>query len=310
MSQCIALMTEAMQAASDCRIAVPQRLIAPLIDSSGFITLMPGSTLQPRIYGAKVIGVHPTNPDRGLPGHQGFVALFDHDTGTPVAIIDGTQVTTTRTAAASALATRTLARPDAKTHGVFGAGMQAEAHVEAINAVRAIERVTIWARVQAKAESLAEKLRELHSCQIRVTTDPSEAAACDVVTTVTGAHEPVVRGEWLKPGAHLNLVGAHSPKTREIDDEVVRRSTIYVDLMRSALNEAGDLLIPMQSGVICARDIVGEIGQVLAGTVAGRKHAAQITLYKSLGIFAQDLIAAAHVYQVACKQNVGSSVEM
>lgn len=299
-----------MQAASESRIAVPQRLITPLIDGSGFMTLMPGSTLQPRIYGAKVISVHPGNSARGLPGHQGFVALFDHDTGTPVAIIDGAQVTATRTAAASALATRTLARADAKTHGVFGAGVQAEAHVEAINAVRNIERVTLWARDQAKAEALANKLRELHRCEIRVTADPAEAAACDVVTTVTSAQEPVLRGAWLNPGTHLNLVGAHSPKTREIDDDVVRKSAIYVDLMRSALNEAGDLLIPIRSRVISNKDIVGEIGQVLAGAVAGRQHAAQITLYKSLGIFAQDLIAAAHVYQVACERNVGSNVEM
>jgi ornithine cyclodeaminase len=310
MSCCIDLMADAMQAASKGQIAIPQRLISPLIDHSAYFALMPGSTLQPRIYGVKVISVHPNNPAQGLPGHQGFVSLFDHDTGAPVAIIEGAQITAIRTAAASALATRTLARSDARTHGVFGAGVQAATHVEAIAAVRPIERILIWTRTQTKAEALAAELRESMSCEVRVTLDPAEAAACDVVSTVTSSSEPILRGVWLRSGSHLNLVGAHSPETREVDDDVVRRCAIYVDLMQSAMDEAGDLLIPIKAGVIAQADIAGEIGQVLAGEVVGRKDAAQITLYKSLGVVAQDLIAAAHVYRVACEQRVGSVISL
>lgn len=310
MSTCIDLMSQAMQAASKGQIHTPPRSISTLIDRSAYFGLMPGSTLQPRIYGAKVVSLHPNNPAQGRAAIQGFIALFDHDTGTPVAIVEGSQITAIRTAATSGLATRTLAKSTARTHGVFGAGVQAAVHVEAIAAVRPIQRVLIWARDIAKAELLAIELRERMRCDVHATPDPAEAAACDIVTTVTGASEPVLRGDWLKPGAHVNLVGAHSPTTREADDEAIRKSAIYVDLMQSALNEAGDLLIPMRAGVISQAHIAGELGQVLAGEVAGRGDDEQITLYKSLGIFAQDLIAAAHVYRRACEQGVGGVVDL
>lgn len=148
---------------------------------------------------------------QGRPAIQGFIPLFDHDTGAPVAIVEGSEVTAIRTAAASGLATRTLARADARTHDVFGAGVQAAVHVEAINAVRAIENVFIWVRDLTKAQRLAGELKKRFGCNIRATADPSEAAGCDIVSTVTGASEPILRGEWLKAGAHVNLVGAHSP---------------------------------------------------------------------------------------------------
>jgi ornithine cyclodeaminase/alanine dehydrogenase-like protein (mu-crystallin family) len=309
-SRCIDLMGTAMQGASNGDIAIPQRLITPIIDNSAYFALMPGSTLKPRIYGAKMVSVHPNNPAEGRPAHQGFVALFDHDTGAPVAIIDGAMITAIRTAAVSGLATRTLARTEARTHGVFGAGVQAAHHVEAIAAVRPIERVLLWARAQKQADELATQLRARVNCKVDVATDPEQAAACDIVSTVTSASEPVLRGEWIKAGTHINAVGAHSPKTREIDDAVVQRSRIYVDLLRSAMSEAGDLLIPINAGLVTNDHIVGELGQVIAGKIPGRENDEQITLYKSLGIFAQDLIAAVHVYRAACEENVGSLVPL
>lgn len=309
-ADCIDLMALAMQAASKGEVAIPPRLITPLIDDSGLLAVMPGSTLHPRVYGAKIISIHPTNPVRGLPALQGFVTLFDHDTGAPVAIIEGAELTAIRTAAASGLATRVLARPAARTHGVIGAGVQARSHVEAIAAVRAIEEVRIWARSRERSEALVSMLPAAAGCRIRAVSDPREAAACDVVTTVTGSSEPVLRGAWLQPGAHLNLVGAHSPKAREADDEAVRRCAIYVDLRQSAKSEAGDLLIPMKTGVITPADIRGEIGQVLANEVPGRENDEQITLYKSLGIVAQDLVAAAYVYQEACRRGLGCNASL
>jgi len=308
MADCIDLMAVAMQATSKGEISIPPRLIASLIDNSGLFGLMPGSTLSPRIYGAKVVSLHPNNPAQGRPALQGFVTLFDHDTGAPVAIVDGAEITSIRTAATSGLATRVLANVGVKTHGVFGAGTQAVTHIEAIAAVRPIEEVRIWARSLEKAQALASELSTRARCRIRAVEDPSEAAACDVISTVTGSSEPILRGAWLRPGSHLNLVGAHSPKTREVDDEAVRRSAIYVDLRQSAMNEAGDLLIPMKAEVIAPSDILGEIGQVLSGAVPGRRSLEQITLYKSLGVVAQDLFAAAHVYQAACQQEIGSVV--
>lgn len=309
-SSCIDLMAEAMQAASSGQIQAAPRSISALIDRSGYLGLMPGSALRPRVYGAKVVSLHPQNPAQGRPAIQGFIALFDHDTGSPVAIVEGAEVTAIRTAAASGLATRTLARSNARTHGVFGAGVQAAVHVEAVNAVRSIDEVLIWTRDSIKAQRLAAELKERLRCEARATSNPAEAAGCDIVSTVTSASEPVLRGEWLNPGVHVNLVGAHAPTTREADDETMRRSAIYVDLMQSAMSEAGDVLIPMGAGVISSTAIRGELGQVIAGDVAGRADDRQITLYKSLGIVAQDLVAAAHVYRTACEQNVGCEVTL
>jgi ornithine cyclodeaminase/alanine dehydrogenase-like protein (mu-crystallin family) len=305
MAECVDLMAVAMQAASKGEIAIPPRLITPLIDNSAFFGLMPGSTLRPRLYGAKVVSLHPSNPASGRPALQGFVTLFDHDRGCPVAIIDGAEITAIRTGAASGLATRLLANPGAKTHGVFGAGIQAVTHIEAIASVRPIEEARIWARSLQKAQALASKLNSRAGCRTRAVEDPREAAACDVVSVVTGAGEPILKGAWLQSGSHLNLVGAHSAKTREVDDEAVRRSVIYVDLRQSAMNEAGDLLLPMKAGVISPADIKGEIGQLAASEISGRQSPEQITLYKSLGVVAQDLFAAAHVYEAARQQKIG-----
>lgn len=308
--ECIDLMAHAMRAASNGQIAVSKRLVVPLVDDSAQFMLMPGSTLEPRVYGAKLINVHPGNAAHGRPLHQGFVALFDHDTGAVLAIVEGAEITALRTAAASGLATRVLASGDAKTHGVFGAGPQAASHIQAIAAVRSVERVVIWARKRASAEQLASDLKGTLDCDIVASADPEVAGRCDIVTTVTTSREPVVRGAWIRPGTHLNVVGAHTPTTREVDDATVAKSAIYVDLMQSALSEAGDLLIPMKSGMFHPSSIMGEIGQVLSGEVLGRTDAAQITLYKSLGIVAQDLIAAAHVYQRAVAQDLGTVVRL
>lgn len=308
MIECIDVMAEAMQATSRGAVTIPQRMAMPLADGSGALYLMPGSTLQPPVYGAKLISLHPRNASQSRPVIQGFVVLFEHDTGVPAALIEGAQLTLLRTAAASALATRTLARSDAGSHGIFGTGPQAAVHARAIAAVRKIGRVVIWARNHDKAQALAAELRAELDSEVVASPDPAVAGACDVVTTVTASSEPVLQGAWLRPGAHLNLVGAHSPTTRESDDDVVRRSRIYVDLMQSALNEAGDLLLPMRAGIIDRCAIVAELGQVLSGVAPGRSDDSQITLYKSLGIVAQDLAAAAHVYQQAVARGVGTVV--
>jgi len=308
LGECIDVMAEAMQAASRGAVAIPQRMAVPLIDGSAAMYLMPGSTLQPPVYGAKLISLHPRNAAQGRPVIQGFVVLFEHDTGVPVALVEGARLTLLRTAAASGLATRTLARADAGSHGIFGAGPQAAVHARAIAAVRKIARVVIWARNHDKAQALAAELRAELDSEVVASPDPAVAGACDVVTTVTASSEPVLQGAWLRPGAHLNLVGAHSPTTRESDDEVARRSRIYVDLLQSALNEAGDLLLPMQAGIIERSAIVAELGQVLSGAAPGRSDDSQITLYKSLGIVAQDLAAAAYVYQQAVARGVGTVV--
>ena len=310
MADCIDAMAEAMRAASNGAVSMPLRLFTPLADESGSLGLMPGSTLDPPFFGAKVISLRFDNPAKGLPTVQGYVSLFDHGTGTPVALIEGSSVTAIRTAAASGLATRELARQDARTHGVFGTGVQAVAHMDAVSSVRNIDAVFVWGRDADKARRFAAEQSERTKLEVIETEDPAEAAACNVVSTVTAATEPVLKGEWLQPGSHLNLVGVHTPDAREVDTAAVRRSRVYVDLMESAMNEAGDLLIPIGKGAIDTAHILGEIGQVLTGAVPGRTGDADITLYKSLGVVAQDLFAAARIYARALEDGAGVEVDL
>jgi ornithine cyclodeaminase len=309
MARCLEAVEEAMRAASAGQVVAPDRLIAPLPDGVSYFILMPGSLEQPPVYGAKIVGLHPGNSAAGRQAVQGFVALFDGHDGGLLALIDGAELTRLRTAAASALATRELARSDACTHGLFGAGVQAAAHLEAIALVRRIEHTVVWARDPGKAREFALEQGQRTGWRITATEDPAEAGACDVVTAVTNSPTPVLRGAWLRPGAHLNLVGAHEPEHREADSEAVCGAAVYVDSRQSALNEAGDLLIPIAEGGMSADDIVGELGEVLTGEAAGRRDARQITLYKSLGIVAQDLFAAVRVLQAARDQDVGRTVE-
>jgi len=310
MTACIGVLADAMLAASGGAVAMPLRVFAPLADDSGSLGLMPGSTLVPPVFGAKVISLRFDNPAKGLPTVQGYVTLFDHDTGTPVALIEGASVTAIRTAAASGLATRELARQDARTHGIFGTGVQAVTHFDAVACVRDIERVVVWGRDADKARRFAAQQSERGQVEVTATEDPAEAANCDVVSTVTASTQPILRGEWLEAGCHLNLVGVHTPGAREADTVVIQRSRVYVDLIESAMNEAGDLLIPIDEGAIDEAHILGEIGEVLAGTVDGRTGDSDITLYKSLGIVAQDLFAAAHIYSRALEDGAGVEVDL
>ena len=307
MAECIDAMDPAMCATSDGSIRIPPRVLFPLVDDSGFFATMPGSSLE--ALGAKVVSFLPDNPSRGRPAIGGFVTLFDHQTGSPLALVDGAVITDVRTAAASGLAVRQLARPDARTCGIFGSGGQADVHIEAMCAVRPIEEVVIWGRNLQKAEALAQRHSGRHGASVRATDDPAEAGACDLVCTGTLAREPILRGEWVQPGAHVSLVGAHNLNTREADSDLIAKAKVYVDSLESTRNEGGDVMIPIQEGVIDESHIMGEIGQLLLGDIPGRQSDEEITLYNSLGVVSQDLYAAAHVYRQAKEQNVGTVVE-
>ncbi len=310
MPACINVLDKAMRAASSGGMSIPPRLVAPLADASGFLLLMPGSSLDPAVYGAKVISLHPDNPARGRPPIQGFVMLFEHISGSPVAIIEAGELTAIRTAAASGLATRELARDEAKTHGILGAGVQAGTHIDAIAAVRDIELVCVWARDPGKGRRFAERHAARTGLDIVAVRGPQDAAACDIVSVVTGSDEPVLKGRWLPSGCHVNLVGAHSPTSREADTETIEKASVYVDLLESARNEAGDLLIPIAEGRFSEAAIVGELGHLLNGQIVGRRDRHQITLYKSLGIVAQDLFAAHFVFENARRQGLGTELSL
>ena len=310
MDLCIEVMGKAVIAATNKSIALPPRMWMPLYDKSGSLGLMPGSASEQSIYGVKVVGLHPDNPQEGRPTVQGFVALFEHETGAPVAIINAAELTAIRTAAVSGLATKLLARPDVERHGILGTGAQALTHAEAILSARpSVKETVIWGRDVSKAKAVADAIKERTGVNARATEHAEDAAACDVVTTVTGAKTPILRGAWLPDGAHINLVGSHEPNRREADTLTITRSSVFVDLRESALAEAGDLLIPIEEGALSADDIVGEIGAVAQGRVRGRIDADEVTLFKSLGNIAQDIYAADALLRKAVNSGVGAIVE-
>jgi len=305
MADCISVMESAMLAVSNNRVSVPPRQISPINTNNDLFGVMPGSSVELSTYGVKLFSLYPDNPAKGLPALQGLVTLFDHKSGTPIAIIDGAEITAIRTAAASGLATQYLARDDARTCGIIGTGVQAIAHIDAMLAVRPVEEILIWGRDFGKAAAMAAAQSERTGLTVRATKALAEVGACDLVCTVTNSPAPILKGQYVKPGTHVNLVGAHSSTTREADTDLIVKSAVYVDLLASVHNEGGDILIPIQEGALDKSKLVGEIGQLLRGDIAGRTDEAQITLYKSLGIVAQDLFAAEFVYTRAKAEDVG-----
>jgi ornithine cyclodeaminase len=295
---------------------MPLRSVMMPPDAPGFMGLMPGwSRGQGKSTGAfalKAVCILPGNPARGLDAHQGLVTLFDGETGVPTAILDASAVTAVRTAAVTAVATGALARPDAATLAVLGAGTQARAHLRALAGVRAFERVWVYAPTAAHAEEVADAATAAGLAGVTVAASAQAALHdADVVVTVTSAREPVLRREWLKPGAHLNAVGASSPRSREIDTATVAASALFCDSRESLRNEAGEFRLAIAEGLITGDEHVrAELGEVLAGTAAGRRDAGELTMFRSLGLAVEDLAAAQCAVAVAAQQGIGTEVEL
>jgi ornithine cyclodeaminase/alanine dehydrogenase-like protein (mu-crystallin family) len=309
MSDCIEAVDRAMRALSELRADVPLRTIMLLPGGRNFYGVMPGYLDDPRALGAKILTVYPDNTKRGLPSHVGLVVLFDTEIGVPLAVMDAAELTAIRTAGASAVATRALARQEASHLAILGTGDQAVTHLEAISNVRKLQTVHVWGRSSEKAERLAEEQGSKLSLRIEVSKTAEEAVrGADIVCTVTASHEPVLSGAWLQPGAHVNLVGSSRLTSREADDEVVSRSRFFVDSRTSARAEAGELRHAMDAGRVSDRHVLGEIGEVLGGGVVGRTSDSDITVYKSLGVAVQDLAAAHVVYDRALRSHYGTRV--
>lgn len=258
------------------------------------LLLMPAWRLG-RETGVKLVHVCPGNELRSLPVVQGVYVLFDGPTGTPRAVLDGTELTLRRTAAASALAARHLAREDASTHLMIGAGALAPHLVRAHAAVRPIRRVLLWNRTRSRAEKLAAELAG-EAFAVTVVDDRLAALAeADIVSCATLSREPLVEGRHLRPGTHVDLVGAFRPDMRESDDDLVRRARVFVDTREGALAEAGDILQAIASGALTADAIAGDLYELCGGRVTGRRDASEITVFKSVGTAIADLVAAAMV---------------
>jgi ornithine cyclodeaminase len=250
-----------------------------------------------RYMGVKSVSVFPDNNTRGLPAVMGTYLLASAETGAPLAVFDATRLTVWRTAAASALASRHLSRPDTARMLMIGAGALAPFLIRAHASVRPIRRVTIWNRSRARAEALAAEMSAPGlACDV---TDDLEAAtrAADLVSTATISSTPLVRGAWLTPGTHVDCVGAFTATMRETDDDVVRRARLYADTFAGAFGEAGDFLIPIAAGVITRDAVLGDLAALERSTATGRTSSDDITMFKSVGASLEDLAAAVAVYE-------------
>jgi ornithine cyclodeaminase len=253
----------------------------------GELLLMPAAGR--RGVGVKLVTLNPSNPERGRPFVQGVYVLFEPGSLSPEAVLDGTALTNLRTAAVSGLATRHLARPDASRLVLFGAGATANAHLDAMLAVRAVRTVRVVSRSSAPAESLAGRARE--AGLDAATAGPEAVAESDLVCTCTTSERPVFDGSLLPPGVHINAIGAYRPDMRELDDETVARARVVVEARAAAMAEAGDLLIPLRSGRIGRDHVVADLGEVVRGTTV-RRDPEDITVFKSVGIAPEDLVVA------------------
>jgi ornithine cyclodeaminase/alanine dehydrogenase-like protein (mu-crystallin family) len=282
MEDLIPAMADALRDLSAGAVLQPLRTVLSISRHDGFLGVMPASG---RALGAKLVTFYPQN--NKVPTHHAMVLLFRPETGEPLAVMDGRLITEMRTAAVSAVATKLLARTDTKKLTILGSGVQARSHLEALRLVRSFGEVKVWS--PRNAERFAQEFN------VHATGSPEEAVrGADVIVVATAATTPVLRGEWLAPGVHINAVGATQPNWRELDDEVLRRSRIYVESREPALKESGD--------VIAAGKEPTEIGEVIAGKHAGRKSTDEITLFKSVGVAVEDIAAAELVLKAVLRQ--------
>jgi ornithine cyclodeaminase len=305
MSTCIDLMADALAAASKGEAVLPLRQVVRLPDTANAFALMPA--LLGDALGAKIITVFPGNDATPYDSHIGVVLYFETTNGQLRAIIDASSITAIRTAAVSGLATQLLARRDAGDLAILGGGVQALTHLEAMACARPLRRVRIWSRSAERRDSFTRQAKSRLGVDVEACATPHDAVdQADIICTVTAAKEPVVLGDWLAPGTHINAVGSSLPRARELDTRAVVRSRMYVDRRESALNEAGDFLIPRSEGAITDAHIRGEIGELVAGTVNGRMADDDVTMFKSLGLAVEDVACAAYLYKRALSEGAGT----
>lgn len=310
MGECIDLMHRTMSAVSEGRVVLPLRSVLVMPGELGMMGNMPGYLGEPECFGVKLVSLIPRNKPPQYSSHLGIVLLFEVEHGQPVAMLDAAEITAIRTAAASGLATRLLAKPEASDLAILGAGEQASSHLAAMLCVRKLRRIRVWGRDEDKAAAFALTEGAKHKVTIEVVSTPREAVTgADIICTVTKAREPILLGEWIEPGAHLNVVGSSISTTAEIDTPAVVKSRFFVDYRSSTITEGGEYLRALRAGAITPEHILGEIGEVANGSKTGRTSPGDVTLYKSLGIAPQDLASAHYVLQKARERRVGQVID-
>ena len=303
MADCVDAMGEVLAELARGRLHNPLRSVVRPPDASTLLGLMPAHRDGDEpVYALKAVVIAPENPKRGLDAHQGLVVVFDGTTGQVRGLVNASAITAVRTAAVSGVATRALARRGSRTLAILGAGVQAHAHLEAMRAVLPFERVVAWSRTPGRAADL-DGAEEAASAE-------DALRDADVVVTATTAREPIVRREWLKPGAHVNAVGSSIPTTRELDTATMASAALFVDRRESTVNESGDYLFAAREGAIGPEHIRAELGEVLAGDAEGRRDDEELTVFKSLGLAVEDLAAAELVLRRAEAEDAGTVVEL
>jgi len=311
MNECMEVMAQTLLTVAKGNAILPLRPVMWLPEKVGALGMMPGYLGDIGMMGLKVVSVFPGNHGTDYDSHMGAVMLFEDQHGQLLAIVDASEITAIRTAAVSAVATRLLARENASELAILGSGVQAASHLAAMLLARKITRVRLWSRNGQHAAKLAKIAAKRHGVEIDIMSSAQAAVAgADIVCTVTSAREPVLLGEWLPAGAHINAVGSSVAFTRELDTAAVVKAKLFVDRREATLNEAGDFLLPRQEGAIDDTHIRGEIGEILLGRVKGRETEEEITLFKSLGLAVEDVAAAHHVYVKALEDGSGVSVEL
>lgn len=311
MAECIELMADALGSLARGEVYQPLRTIVRPPEARGLLGLMPAyRSGEHGAFGLKAICVFPGNPALGKDAHQGTVMLFSQETGEPLALMNASAITAIRTAAASAVATRLLAREDANDLAIIGAGVQARTHLVALSSVRPIKRARVSCRNIDHATELVREMEEKLSFPIEpVNSNEAAIRDSDIIVTATSANEPVLKREWIADGAHINAIGTHSPQSREIDTATMAAARVFTDRRESILNEAGDYVLAAQEGAITPDNIVAEIGELVIGTKPGRTSPTEITLFKSLGLAIEDVVCAEYLLRKATAENVGTQVD-
>lgn len=311
MSECIDVVEAALKMLNQGNALNPLRSGMWLPDKSGLLGVMSGYLGDPEIMGLKTVSVFLGNDKTEYHSHQGSVMIFETKNGRPLAIMDAAEITAIRTGAASGVATRLLANPNADDLAILGSGVQARMNLGAMITVRPIKKVRVWSKTQSNAQQLADSESKKHGIPIEVMQSAQSAVeGASIICTTTAAREPILMGDWLAEGTHINAVGSSIKFTRELDTAAVVKSRLFVDRKESTINEAGDYLFPKEEGAIDESHIQGEIGDILLNKVRGRRSETDITLFKSLGLAIEDLAAAYHVYEKMEATGQGTRVEL
>ncbi|HEX6301106.1 MAG TPA: ornithine cyclodeaminase family protein [Acidimicrobiia bacterium] len=308
MSECIDAVRQALADLARGDGIQPLRSVMWLPEKVGALGMMPGYLGSIETIGIKTVTVFPGNAGTEYDSHQGSVMLFDATNGRLKAVIDATEITATRTAAASAVATEQLSRPDSSVLAILGSGVQGAAHVRSIPLVRDIAEIRVWSRNPEHAARLVANAGG-RGLEIQATSTVLEAVAgADIICTTTASPDPILTGAMLESGMHLNAVGSSVPFARELDADAIARSRIFVDRRESTLNESGDFLMARVDGAVDEDDIIAEIGEVVVGSHEGRESESEITTFVSLGIAVEDIAAGDLVYRKALESGKGVSM--